>query len=226
MRFFPLLLTLPLFANPTVISSDAARYDGQTIILKGSVHVEHEMGELFAAHATLMRDEDKQSKLDFPWIKLEGDVRFCLPKERTLQCRFARCDAIEKKAYIEGGLHYSDSHGELFAHRGIIDYSDEDKLRPTKVTLLGQVQMSQEQQTALADEVEYFPDDELLIMTAKNNVLFYDHERGFELAAKEVRAKRDEEGQESVQGVGDVRFVFSAEELEKMRGVHAKNRPD
>ena len=78
-------------------------------------------------------------------------------------------------------------------------------------------------QYALADHVEYFPDEELLVMTAKNRVLFYDEERGMELVAYEVRAKRDEDGKESVQGVGDVRFLFEADELEKLRGIDAKN---
>ena len=224
--FILLLIIVPIFAAPTVVCSDKARYDGEKIILEGHVHVEHEMGELFAAFATLIRDENKTTKLDFPWIKLEKEVRFCLQKERELTCLFASCDYTQKKAFIEGGLCYSDQHGKLYAKRAVIDYvDDENGLRPTKVTLLGEVQMksSKRAQYALADQVDYYPDQELMVMTAKNRVLFYDSERNMELAAREVRAKRDDDGHESVQGIGHVRFVFSADELNRLRSIDAKN---
>jgi len=221
MRWLVLLVCVPLFGDPTVVSSDAARYDGEHIILRGHVHVEHEMGELFADRVTLTKDEEKQTKLDFPWIKLEDDVRFVLVEGRKLICANASCDYIKKQAYVEGGLHYSDQHGEIYARSGIIDYIEEDKkLKPTRVTLEGEVQMVNQKraQYALADRVEYFPEKELMVMTAQKSVLFYDKERGMELSAKEVRARRDADGQDTVQGVGNVRFLFGAGEFEKLQG--------
>ena len=220
MKWLFLFLCFPLFADATIVRSDNARYDGEYIILKGHVHVEHEMGELFAERATLTKDEEKQSKFDFPWIRLEKNVRFHLVQNRKLFCSTASCDYLEKKAFVEGGLHYSDEHGEIYAKSGIIDYVDDEKLRPVKVTLIGDVQIvnGKKEQYALADKVEYFPDLELMVLTAEKHVLFYDKERGMELAAKEVRAKRDDEGQESVQGMGDVRFTFGAGEFEKLQG--------
>ncbi len=220
MKWWLFLLIMPLCADATVVRSDAAHYDGATIVLKGHVHVEHEMGELFAERATLTKDEKKQTKLDFPWITLEKDVRFQLLKGRKLLCDTASCDYIEKRAFVEGGLHYSDEHGEIYASRGVIDYVEEaGKLKPTQVTLMGDVQMVNLKRAhyALADRVEYFPDSELMILTASKRVLFYDKERGMELSAKEVHAKRDEDKRESVQGIGDVRFLFGVGEFEKLQ---------
>lgn len=224
MRWLWLLLFSPLWAEPTSVESEAAHYDGSTITLKGHVHVQNEMGELFAEKAILTKDEEKRTSVDFPWIELVHSVHFLLKKGQQLDCSRAWLDYTKKTSLIQGDpqLHFFDEHGEVFANSGIIDYvEDGKKLKPTKVTLVGDVKMVNEEkgQYALADTVEYFPDDEFMILKAdpQKRVLFYDKKRSVELAAKEVHAKRDEEKRESVQGIGNVRFLFGAEELDKLQ---------
>ncbi|MCP5469057.1 MAG: hypothetical protein H7A36_00935 [Chlamydiales bacterium] len=214
-----LLFCSSLFAQQTSVESDDAHYNGSVITLTGKVHVENEMGELFADVAILTKDEAKTTRIDFPWIELKQNVRFDLEQGRHLLCDHAFLDYTKKTSLIVGSqAHYSDDHGEVFANRAVIDYEEDGKqLRPTKVTLYDDVRMvnREKEQYALADTVEYFPAEERMILKGEC-VLFYDKERSVELSAKEVHAKRDEEKRESVRGIGNVRFLFGASEMDKL----------
>jgi len=94
MRWWWIFLCAPLCANPTVVRSDSAHYNGTLLTLRGHVYVQHEMGEIHAAQASLKRDAEKSTKLDFPWIRLEEGVRLQLPKERELLCHSIFCDYV------------------------------------------------------------------------------------------------------------------------------------
>ena len=70
-------------------------------------------------------------------------------------------------------------------------------------------------QYALADHVEFFPDEKVMLFESNERVLFYDREKQMQLSAKKVRAHRGIE--DEVRGYGDVRFCFGAEELDKFK---------
>jgi hypothetical protein len=73
----PLLAEIPC----SDISSDQAHYDGDALVLKGHVQVEHELGVLKADEAILNKGE---SALEFSTIQLEDQVSIFFEKEGNL----------------------------------------------------------------------------------------------------------------------------------------------
>jgi hypothetical protein len=224
-----MLLTLHLSAFETIVESEDVHYNGECITLIGRVSVENSMGKLTAERAILKKDENKQTKIDFPWIELKHSVCLTLADGGTLQCDSVFLDYTQMTGFLYGcpQLIYKGDLGEIYADRAQVDYQEIDgKLEATKVTLYENVHLvnmgSEEKpgsQYALADEVTFFPQEQLTILESKNGkVLFYDKQRDMQLSARKVRAQRDPlTKKESVQGIGDVRFVFGPEELEKIK---------
>lgn len=223
------LLASPLIAYETVVESDEARYDGEWITLTGHVAVENTMGRVTAELAVLQKDPEQRTKIDFPWIELKRQVCLTLTEGGTLRCENLFLDYTTMSALIEGNpqVTYSDSMGEVYADHARIDYREVDgSLEATKVTLYDNVRLvnmgSAEKpasQYALADIVYYFPPEQVMVLESKQNrVLFYDTLRDIQLSARSVRAQRDLiTKKESVQGIGDVRFVFGPDELDKIK---------
>lgn len=90
-------------------------------------------------------------------------------------------------------------------------------MQATKITLEGNVRMVNGEQTqfAMADHVEYFPNEKTMIFTSDSRVYFYDKQKQIQLSAKKVRATRGEE--DEIEGYGDVRFIFGQEEIEQLK---------
>jgi len=218
---------LPAFE--TVVESDEVHYNGEWITLTGHVAVENTMGRVTAETATLKKDAQKTTKIDFPWIELKHAVCLTLADGGLLQCDSVFLDYTQMTSFFYGKpqVTYKGTLGEIYADRAQVDYQEiEGKLEATKVTLFDNVRLvnmgSEEKpafQYALADEVYYFPQEQVTVLESKQSkVLFYDKLRDMQLSARTVRAHRDPvTHKESVQGVGDVRFVFGPEELEKIK---------
>lgn len=234
MRFFLLLLTLALpclvrGGDETIVESKMAHYDGERITLTGDVSVENAMGRLTAQKAILRRDEARTTKIDFPWIELSCDVALTLSNGGTMQCQNMSLDYTAMTCLLSGipQVIYKTEEKEVLADHAKIDYEErEGTLHPTKIILTDHVQLishgsieTPSEQYALADAVIYFPDTQLMILEGQENrVLFFDKARGMQLSARCVHAKRDPATQkESIQGLGDVRFVFGPEELRKLK---------
>lgn len=224
-----LCFTWPLVAFETVVESDAVHYDGEWITLSGNVSVENSMGRITAERALLKKDAQKTTKIDFPWIELEHTVHLTLSDGSLLQCDLVSLDYTQMTSFFYGNpqVSYKSALGEVYADRAQVDYREvEGRLEATKVTLFDHVRlvnMGNEKkpafQYALADEMTYYPPEQLAILESKDSpVLFYDKLRDMQLSARTVRASQDPTTKkESVQGVGDVRFVFGPEELEKIK---------
>jgi hypothetical protein len=122
---------------------------------------------------------------------------------------------------------YKDTVGEIYADRAKVDYQEVDgALEAIQIILFDNVRLvnmgtleKPASQYALADEVHYFPKEGSTILEGKKNpVLFYDHQRDMQLSAYTVRAERDPiTKKETIHGVGNVRFTFGPEELEKIK---------
>lgn len=233
MRLFLLFLMIALPCllrgeEETVVESKTAHYDGEKITLTGDVSVENAMGRLTAQQAILRRDEMRRTKIDFPWIELSTDVALTLSNGSTVHCQNMSLDYTEMSCLLFGNpqVIYKTEGKEVFADQARIDYEErEGSIKPTKITLTEHVRLvnhgSKEEpsdQYALADCLIYFPDAGFMVLESKTNrVLFYDKERGMQLSARTVHAKRDPLTlKESIQGLGDVRFVFGPEELRKL----------
>jgi hypothetical protein len=227
--FFLHFLTSPLLSFETIVESEEAHYDGECITLIGNVHVENAMGTVCSEMAVLKKDPNHLTKIDFPWIELKSKIVLSLSEGGLLHCENLFLDYTNMTALIEGKpqVIYTDSIGEVYADRAQIDYRETDgTVEAVKVTLYDHVRLinmgTEEKpasQYALADIVYYFPPERTMILEGKQNrVLFYDTLRDIQLSARTVRAQRDViTKKESVQGLGDVRFVFGPDELNKIK---------
>lgn len=127
---------------------------------------------------------------------------------------------------------FQDDMGEVYGDAVLIDYdSIQGKIYPKKIYIMGNVKIvnhtishedSQENewQYALADEVEiFFPFQEMTLFAREDkHVLFFDKVKNIQMSAKEIRFKRDgKTGEESVEGIGVVRFFFDLKEFESLK---------
>lgn len=224
MRWLLILLTITsaLFAQETHLSSDEADYDGKALLLRGHVHVEHEMGIVDADEASLIRDLEKEHAMDFPWIRLKGHIQLQLESGSTLFCDHVELDLPEQKGHLVGTpeLSFEDPRGTIRAHEAFVEYAEIDhELRPIRITLLSEVLISRKdrKQMALADKAIYFPETESLILEG-SPVLFFDESKGLELSAESVVARKDPvTGEEMVEGRGEVRFTLQSDEVAELR---------
>ncbi|HEY4832459.1 MAG TPA: hypothetical protein VIH61_07880 [Waddliaceae bacterium] len=213
----------------TVVESDEAHYDGELITLKGNVSVENAIGKVTAKLAILKKDPENKTKIDFPWIELKQNVSLQLSDGGIVHCDSLFFDYTQMTSFFLGcpQVTYSDSMGEIYADRAQIDYQEiSGTLEATKISLFNNVRLvnlgTTEKlaiQYALADEVYYYPQEKLMILEGKNSrVLFYDKQHDMQLSARSVRAHRDPiTKKQTVQGMGDVRFIFGPEELDKIK---------
>ncbi len=226
-KWLILLFTLPLrlCAAQTNVSSDAFIYNGDWVTLSGNVMVENAMGKIQARCATLKKDPEGQSSIDFPWIELKNEVSLELSRGGILRCESVFLDWVEKTSILHGNpqMSFTGAFGEICAEQAKIDYREANgSIEPTKVTLLNNVRFVNAEtnpQYALADIAYYYPEEKRLVMEGKEApVLFYDPSRGLQLAARTLYAQKDPvTKKEKIQGVGAVRFTFGPEELEKIK---------
>jgi lipopolysaccharide export system protein LptA len=121
---------------------------------------------------------------------------------------------------------YQDGEFTVYADKANLEYSIvDDALQPVSLTMRGNVRLrSQEEESppraAIADRVNYSPATRTLILTANpgKRVLFWDQQQAMRISATEVHVTYDaESGKESVKGVGNVKFAFTAEESDKLQ---------
>ena len=99
---FFLFLSTTLFAANTKdskLSSISASYDGNALVLKGQVILDHGMGKMCADLATLERQETNR---DFPFslIHLDKNVQLALADGAELRCSHADLDFLSLKGEL------------------------------------------------------------------------------------------------------------------------------
>ena len=98
-----IFLTTTLFAEPlsesTSLSSESADYNGNTLILKGQVVLDHGLGKMMAEQAFL---EKQEAGKDFPFsfIRLQNQVSVQMPNRSELQCETADLDFVALKGVL------------------------------------------------------------------------------------------------------------------------------
>lgn len=122
--------------------------------------------------------------------------------------------------------------GEISADQVQIVYEKGQQLmQPKKINLMGNVQLfnrfnghvqesSSVLQYALADQMEYFPNSQDMLLTGKNGnrVLFFDKINSLQMSAPGLKIHLDKSThKESVQGIGDVRFTFIEQEFNQLK---------
>ncbi|MCH9627482.1 MAG: hypothetical protein S4CHLAM2_11230 [Chlamydiales bacterium] len=219
-----LLLQATLYSNETVVESNDAHYNGSTLTLAGQVVVEHAMGRVHAEKAVLNRDEAGTTKIDFPWIELSEAVCLTLPSGGRMECAAVFLDYTKMTSHFKGEplVQFISEMGSVYASQADVDYVEVDQsIQPTQVILSDHVQLinAEADQYALADLVIYYPETQKMVLKGKESrVLFFDKTRNVQISAQTVHAEKNvHTGQDSIQGVGDVRFIFSPEELSRLK---------
>jgi lipopolysaccharide export system protein LptA len=137
--------------------------------------------------------------------------------------------SIEKSNLDNRQVFYTDRVGNIRADTIKVEYSE--NLKPHKITLKGDVCMVNDApfdqhseqlvlQYALADAVEYFPEEEFMLLWCVNGkkVLFYDQINEVQVSAASIEYKRDDNTSHgAIKGVGNVCIKLSEEELEKIK---------
>ncbi len=118
-------------------------------------------------------------------------------------------------------LYYEEGTISIYANRALIDYAAEGKkLRPSSIALKGNVRVrsldaSRPPRYGLADWITYSPTTRTFILSAHpgNKVLFFDEKENLHMSAQEIHLTHDgTSDSQSVKGVGNVNFSFSADE--------------
>ena len=93
------LLIAPVLGNDVSVSSKEATYDGDNLILDGSVSLEHGLGTLFAEKAFLQK-QGENAELPFSAIELKKDVHIVLKNKAELSSETAELDFILMKGKL------------------------------------------------------------------------------------------------------------------------------
>ncbi len=133
---------------------------------------------------------------------------------------------------------FEDHQGQIFADSAIIKYGlAGTAIIAKKVTLEGHVRLlnnyavgpeknSPLAQYALADMVEFFPQENELLFTAKKGqrVLFFDKANDLQVSAPGLKITRDAvTKKDSFKGIGDVRFSLIDHEIAQLKQKFALN---
>lgn len=217
--------------NALMIESDSICYDGDRIILRDHVVIDHKLAHILADSAVLIRDENNQTELEYPWIELQDNIDATLYDGSIMRCGKAALDYTALTALFEPSdtstqVYFSSKQGDLYANSAKVHYKKiNDQYKPTKVTLIGDtkmtnVQASSHEQYAMAHQIEYFPLESYMILSGKGEqpVLFIDRKQNIKLAAPKVRVEKDPETHiNKIYGIGKVRFTLKQDDLEQLK---------
>lgn len=142
-------------------------------------------------------------------------------------------EGLKSSENVQGRqVQIDDVLGEMHADHVHFNYKWENQqLVPGKIVLEGQVRLINRfdghleesgsiLHYALADRVEYFPEQRELILngTDGQRVLFFDKVNNVQMSAPSLKVRHDPAtNKESIQGLGDVRFTFIEKELDQIK---------
>ena len=101
----------PSPSEPGSLSSTEANYDGNALILKGHVVLDHGLGKMMAEEANLQRQEAGK-EFPFSSIQLRTDVKLALHQSAQILCNEANLDFTTLKGvllpHLDGKVVYTD----------------------------------------------------------------------------------------------------------------------
>lgn len=173
----------------------------QTIATYGKTRLEyvpqnHNTPQVLICHGSMLIDRDKLSAvLQSP----EGNGP--IPQEKQ--------------------IYYEEERIASFAEYARIDYAIiESKITPVSLTMMRNIRLFSHlpdapKRCSIADRLTYSPETRTLILSADpgKRVLFWDEGQSLHIAAQEVHIIQDPKtGEESIKGVGNVKFSFTSQE--------------
>lgn len=224
---------------PFIVEADSVHFNGSTQILTGKhVYLKKKMDDNSLLN---MKSENLNVNKNLRTLQSEGWTEITYKnmisnQEHQLICEGSLfVDHQKKQVFIEGSsikqIIFVDNRGTIHSDRAVIDYEEKNNhYLPKKISLMGNVHMHNNiaktgssdqpiEQYALADRVEYLPEQEFLTLQAdpKKRVLFFDKINHMQMSAPEIIITRNPKTKkESIKGQGDVRLTFAGQELEQL----------
>ncbi|MGK5594114.1 MAG: hypothetical protein ACSNEK_01990 [Parachlamydiaceae bacterium] len=208
----------------------------QLLVLNEQVKIEgNELGVIEAQGPVTLYLKEQDGARELAKIVCQNDVELAMKDKNKDKHHLLASESliIDKEAetievYSKPNqpAYFKDKHGSIIANHMRLCYSSEDKT-PLRLIVDGEVRIVNKfslnedniLQYILADLAEYeFRDRELTLSGGDTRVLLYDKLNNLELSAPILKIKRDRiTDKDSVSGIGDVRFVFIDQELEKIK---------
>ncbi len=185
--------------------------DNELVIIQGKTGV----SSMYSLGSTLLQFQETQSASRHQ-LMCHGKM---LIDHEKMQAVF-ESPLIDGQIPSDSQLYYEEGKISIYADRAHIDYAAEGaKLRPSTIVLKGNVRVRSidaERPTrfGISDWVTYSPTTRTFILGAHpgSRVLFFDEKDNLRISAQEIHLTQDGSGPETVKGVGNVQFSFSAEE--------------
>lgn len=207
--------------------------DTQQLLFKDNVHVEQNEFGTFDATDQILIQQDAQRQLRI--LIATGDLVLKLPRERTLTCHGTLIiDHMKRTLELTGTpLTFCDPHGEIQADQATFTYAFDHEQHPeiVKITLSQNVKIADFATVnkvksdmclhyILTDHATLDPSTQTVVLTADpgKRTLLFDKVNNIQASAPGLTVTRNKATQkETIQGIGDVRFNFSENELNRLK---------
>jgi hypothetical protein len=220
------------------------QHDKDSLLLKGHVQIfESSLGTLTSDDELHITQSQQNNKRTLKSLRAKGNTtleykELADDKLRKLTSYGSiRVDQEKLQAFIDSPetngkvlpsqqLSYEDEEFTIYSDKAHMEYSVvDDALQPVSITLRGNVRLLSHDQSkppraALADRLSYAPSTQTLILAANpgKRVLFWNEEQALCISAQEVHVTHDPDShEESVKGIGNVKFTFTLEETNMLK---------
>ena len=217
-----------------------------TLSLHHNIHVQDSsLGKIDADDHLQLTQKKVEDKTVIQMISTQGKTRLeYIPHNQTtpqvLICHDSmlidrdKLSAVllspEEKGRVldEKQIYYEEERIASFADRARIDYAIVDsKITPVSLTMTHNIRLFSHlpdapQRCSLADRLTYSPETHTLILSADpgKRVLFWDEGQSLCIAAQEIHIIQDSKTkEESIKGVGNVKFAFTSQESELLQDI-------
>ncbi len=206
--------SLHLQGNVRIDESTLGRLatDGELVIIQGKEGVT----SMRSTGNTILEFQELETS---PMHKMICHGKMAIDHEK-MQATF-ESTAVGGVVPADQQIYYEEGTISINANRGLIDYAAEGKkLHPSAISLKGNVRIrssdaSKPPRYGVSDWVNYSPTTRTFILGAHpgGKVLFFDEKENLRISAQEIHLTREGAGNgETVKGVGNVQFAFTAEE--------------
>jgi len=207
----------------------------ELLTLKGKIFIEEPFLGTFTSDNEVSVSRKEGGLAAF---KSLGNTTFHDPHHRLLQShgtwtfdKFLKSSVIEspiieQKVPKELQLYYEEGNFGMYANQAQVDYAEEKGvLKPISIAVKGGIQFfslpkEELSRFGLADHLRYHPTTQTMILLADppNKVLLIDQREKVSLSAQEIHITRDSVTErEMIKGIGNVRFLLTAEEQLKLK---------
>ncbi len=223
--------------SPTHFSSRDLtwKYKQHTLLLEKDVVIQSPLYELYTNRYVEVSQRNINNKMEWANFKAFGNASLHHTAQngtlRSLEThQYILVDNIKLEAILTSPPNeqvlYTDPRGTVRADRvnayfeRIGGHNELSKLHLQENVRIFNYQTDQVEQYALADIVEYNPDDERMTLTAHpgKRVLYYDALNNIQLSAKQIELRRNElNGKTAAQAFGHVKITLNKEEMELIK---------